>query len=187
LLLECEPRGTAPEITVPEVTKRAGIDLNPLDVTNAEDLAWLRALLWPEHTDRLALLNAAVEVARREPPTLYRGGLLERLPGLIRAATPESAVCMFATFVLHQFPADLRAQFRRLLLDLSRERELHLVLIGYGAFLEPGSQLDGEEQVWMARLRDGAGEYRVAAVANPHGRWIDWTRATGWCPWRESA
>ena len=38
--------GLTPPTALPRVGWRAGIDLNPLDVTSADDRAWLEALIW---------------------------------------------------------------------------------------------------------------------------------------------
>jgi len=183
VVLDCKPRGALPQLAIPGVVARTGIDLSPLLVTDAADTSWLRALLWPEHTDRRALLDAAIEVARELPPNLHRGDVFELLPPLVRAAPQEASVCLVATFVLNQFSPEMRARLRTVLLDLSRERELHMVQIGFPGFLEPGSQLAGEEQVWLVRLRDGSGEYRISSVANPHGRWIAPQPGSPWKPW----
>ncbi len=183
LVLECEPRGDTPAVTLPVVTSRVGIDINPLDVSNTADVAWLRALVWPEHTDRLKLLNAALEVARRSPPELLRGDVFELLPGRITETAEDSVVCVFATFVLHQFTPAMRARLRRALEALSRSRAIYLVQIGCPRFIEPGSQLDGDEQVWILRIRDGVGQYRISSVANPHGRWLKWQAESPWQPW----
>ena len=43
---------------------RAGLDLNPLDVTDPADVAWLEALIWPEHAHRRDRLRAAVRSPR---------------------------------------------------------------------------------------------------------------------------
>ncbi len=48
----------------PRPTNPAGIDLNPLNLNDEGDVAWLDALIWPEHADRRARLRSAVEVAR---------------------------------------------------------------------------------------------------------------------------
>ncbi|MBF9133545.1 DUF2332 domain-containing protein, partial [Plantactinospora sp. S1510] len=75
-VLECEATGMAPPARVPEVVWRAGLDLNPLDVTDPADVAWLEALVWPEHTHRRARLRAAAAVAAADPPLLVRGDLV---------------------------------------------------------------------------------------------------------------
>jgi hypothetical protein len=184
VVLDSAPRRASPDVAVPEIAWRVGIDINPLDITDEADVAWLRALLWPEHTDRLALMNAAIEVARREPPRLIKGDLFEYLPAMVTAAPEPSAICIFATFVLNQFSKDMLDRLRSLLLDLSQVRELHLVVMGFSEFIVPGSPRVGDTSVWILRLRGGDGEYRLSSLANPHGRWIDWQPAAPWQPWR---
>ncbi len=44
-VLRCEPRGPVPlPPRIPEIAWRAGLDLNPLDVTSDDDVRWLS---WP--------------------------------------------------------------------------------------------------------------------------------------------
>ena len=183
VLLDCEPRSAMPGLGIPEVCFRRGVDINPLNVANDDDVSWLRALLWPEHTDRLALMNAAIEVARREPPRLLRGDVLELLPGLVAEAPGRSAVTVFATFVLNQFPARALEQLRTLLLDLSRRRPLHMVVMGFSEFVAPGSPRAGDTSVWVLRLEGGEGRYRLSSRANPHGRWIEPAGDGEWLAW----
>ena len=70
----------------PDVAWRAGVDLNPLDVTDDDATAWLENLVWPEQDERRERLRAAVVVTRREPPRLVRGDLLDHLPALLEEA-----------------------------------------------------------------------------------------------------
>src|SRR5690606_23501967 len=73
VVIETAIEGDVPDVSaLPDVVWRAGIDLNPLDVTSEEDVAWLDALIWPEHEERRARLRAAVDLARHDPPLLVR-------------------------------------------------------------------------------------------------------------------
>ena len=66
--LACRPAGPVPlPSRVPEVAWRAGIDLEPLDVTDDEDVSWLSCLLWPGEAGRAERLEAAVAMARKPP------------------------------------------------------------------------------------------------------------------------
>lgn len=182
-MLESEPRGAVPALPIPAVASRLGVDINPLDVTNPEDVAWLRALLWPEHTDRLALLDAALKVARQSPPELLRGDIFELLPPRVAATPKGHAVCLFATFVLNQFSPAMLSRLRGMLVSLADVRPVYLVVMGFTEFIKPGTPWIGDAQVWVLRLRDGAADYRLSSTANPHGRWIDWVPESPWKRW----
>jgi hypothetical protein len=110
-VLECAATGMAPPVRLPEVVWRAGLDLNPLDVTDPADVAWLDALIWPEHTHRRARLHAAVAVAAAEPPLLVRGDLVDDLPSLAAQAPSEATLVVFHTAVVWYVPPKRRKAF----------------------------------------------------------------------------
>jgi hypothetical protein len=113
-VLACALTGTAPPTRLPEVVWRAGLDLNPLYVTDPGDLAWLEALIWPEHQHRRDRLRAAADIAAADPPTMIRGDLVDDLPSLAAQAPPDATLVVFHTSVLYQVPAPRRAAFSQL-------------------------------------------------------------------------
>jgi hypothetical protein len=117
-VLECELTGAVPPDEPPEVVWRAGLDLNPLDVTDPADVAWLEALIWPEHAHRRARLRAAAAVAAADPPLLVRGDLVDDLPALAAQAPAEATLVVFHTSVLYQVSPDRRAAFVDVVRDL---------------------------------------------------------------------
>lgn len=88
----------------PEVVWRAGLDLNPLDVGSDADVAWLEALVWPEHHQRLDNLRKAIGIARIEPPRVLPGDLRRDLPDLIAEAPRDATLVVFHTAVLSYIP-----------------------------------------------------------------------------------
>jgi hypothetical protein len=84
----------------PEIVWRAGLDLNPLDVSNAEDVRWLEYLVWPENTRRLERLRSAIRVASVEKPRIVAGDLRKDLEALIAEAPTDTTVVIFHTAVL---------------------------------------------------------------------------------------
>jgi hypothetical protein len=86
--------------TVPRVVWRAGLDLNPLDVTDPDHTAWLEALVWPEQTDRLVKLRAAIEIAAATKPRLVKGDLRNDLARLAEEAPKNATLVIFHTAVL---------------------------------------------------------------------------------------
>jgi hypothetical protein len=123
-VLDCAGVRTPPP-RLPEVTWRAGLDLNPLDVGDPADVAWLDALIWPEHDHRRARLRAAIAVAAASPPRLLRGDLVDDLPALAAQAPPDATLVVFHTSVLYQVPAERRGRFT----DLVRALPGHWIAV----------------------------------------------------------
>ena len=97
----CRPHGAVPlPGRVPEIVWRAGIDLDPLDVSSDDDVAWLSCLLWPGEPGRAERLEAAVRVARKRPPVIHRGDLLENLTGVAAQAPAGATLVVYHSAVL---------------------------------------------------------------------------------------
>ena len=112
-VLECAASGMGLPARLPEVVWRAGLDLNPLDVTDPADRRWLDALIWPEHAHRRARLRAAAERVAADPPLLVRGDLVDDLPSLAAQAPAGATLVVFHTSVLYQVPTPRREAFIR--------------------------------------------------------------------------
>jgi hypothetical protein len=99
---------------LPDIVWRAGLDLDPIDVNDSDQCAWLEALVWPEQHERLARLRAAIAIARRDPPRLVRGNLLTDLAPLAAQAPPNATLVIFHSAVLaYVWPQDERDRFAR--------------------------------------------------------------------------
>jgi hypothetical protein len=101
----CEANAATPlPEALPHIAWRAGLDLNPLDVTDADQVAWLETLVWPGQMERLTRLRAAVRVARADPPRVVRGDLRHGLATLAAEAPKDSTLVVFHTAVLAYVP-----------------------------------------------------------------------------------
>ena len=87
-----------------EVAWRAGLDLNPIDLTDEAEVRWLEALIWPGQEYRLPLLRAACEIARADPPRLVAGDLRTDLRALAAQAPAHATLVVFHTAVLAYLP-----------------------------------------------------------------------------------
>jgi hypothetical protein len=165
-MLSCEPRGPVPlPGRVPEVVWRAGLDLNPLDVTSADDVRWLECLLWPGETGRQERLAAAIDAARRDPPRVYRGDLLTDLPGLVSQAPPGATLVIYHSAVLAYVTPRQRGEFTELV------RATGAVWLSNEApEVLPGTAADREEGHFTL-AEDGT---RAIAHTDPHGTWLRW-------------
>lgn len=169
IVLPCTTSGKPPiPEVVPEVAYRAGVDLNPLDVTDAEDMRWLEALIWPEQRNRLQRLRSAVGIARQDPPTLVAGDLVETIADLVYAAPGDIPVIVFGSAVLTYLDRDRRAEFQHLM----RKLPCHWITNEGTAVLEFDSAALPPEPdgIHMVLARDG----QPLAYAAPHGQTLDW-------------
>jgi len=103
---------------VPTVVWRAGIDVRPLDVADAGDLAWLTALIWPEHELRRTRLRQAAAIARREPPRIVGGDLNEQLAAVAATAPADATLVVFHSAVLVYLPLPERLRLAEQVRDL---------------------------------------------------------------------
>ena len=93
--------GAARPDAMPRVVWRAGLDLDPVDVTDASQAAWLETLVWPEQAGRLVRLRAAMKIAAQVRPRVVKGDLLgDALPALCNEAPDNATVVVFHTAVL---------------------------------------------------------------------------------------
>lgn len=92
----CRVEGPVPIPQAPVgVVWLAGLDLNPLDVNDEDDRAWLEALVWPGEEDKREQLRAAVGIAAAGPPMLATGDLAEDLAPLATQAPRGGTLVVF--------------------------------------------------------------------------------------------
>jgi hypothetical protein len=177
-VLRCRTSGPVPlPGSLPEVVWRAGIDLNPLDVRNPDDVAWLEALIWPEQEFRRERLRRAIAVAREDPPLLVAGDLNDQLLSLAGQAPADAALVVFHSAVMGYLSDDGRARFRATMQALAQDRGCHwLSNEGETVIIqEDGSAVVPEMDPSRLRgnfllLHNG----RPVAITGPHGQSLDW-------------
>jgi hypothetical protein len=163
VVFPCRPEGPVPlPFELPRVAWRAGIDLAPIDLHDSDAVAWLEALVWPEETDRLERLRAAMAIARRDPPRIVAGDLVELLPELAAEAPRDATLVVFHTAVLAYLEPERRAELGR------RAAAAGATWIACEA---PGvlPALGGTGPGFVIGV-DG----RRVATCDSHGRWVRW-------------
>jgi hypothetical protein len=126
--LTCTVSGPAPlPDAAPVVAWRGGVDLNPVDITDPDQVQWLSMLVWPEHDERRERLRRAAAIAAADPPLLLRGDLLEELPALVDAACGHGPVVVFHSAVAAYLTEEDRDRFRDLMGGLVAAGRCHWV------------------------------------------------------------
>jgi hypothetical protein len=100
-----------PARAMPEVVARIGVDLDPVDVTDADDARWLRACLWPDQPERAARLEAELALAATAPPLLLHGDPVEVVPDAFARVPADALPVVTTTWALSRFPLESRLRF----------------------------------------------------------------------------
>lgn len=170
-VLTADATGALPVPTAhPEITWRGGVDLNPLDVADADAMAWLENLVWPEQDERRERLRTAVEVARTEPPALRRGDLFDHLPALLDEATGHGTPVVFHSAVVAYLEEDERRRFHELMTGLVAAGRCRWIS-NEGRRVLPG--LTGDREVPSGRFVTALDGVPVA-FSHGHGHAVDW-------------
>ncbi|WJS89964.1 DUF2332 family protein [Microbacterium testaceum] len=159
-----------PDLRMPEIVWRAGIDLSPLDARRSEDRKWLTGLVWPGEEGRLERIEAALDIVAADPPILVAGDGAQALPALAARAPAGATLVVTTPGVLAHVPrvhrtaviAAARAAGRWITLDA------------------PGLH-DG----WTRRPEPARGGFALAldgevrAEVDPLGAWVAWHPGSG--------
>ena len=154
----------------PHVAWRGGCDLNPLDVTDPDAVAWLEVLVWPEQEERREQLRTAIAVARREPPALRTGDLFDHLPALLDEAAPHGTPVVFHSAVIAYLEEADRSRFHQVMTGWVAEGRCRWVSNeGPRVLPEVSGTLDVPAGRFVTAL-DGV----PVALSHGHGHAIDW-------------
>ncbi|PTX54723.1 hypothetical protein C8N43_3543 [Litoreibacter ponti] len=148
------------------VIDRAGVDLNPL--TGPDDPARLRAYLWPDQPERLALTDAALDLPT---PDIHRGDAADWLEA--RLAQPWTGLhFLFHTIAWQYFPPDVQERCARAIATTGERATRDQPLAWFA--MENDNGAAGRGAAMTLRLWPGALVFDLGR-ADFHGRWIDWT------------
>lgn len=149
------------------VSERAGCDRNPLDAATPADSLTLRAFVWPDQRERLARLDAAIEVARRVPAVVERADADVWVADRLAAPTPGVATVVVHSIVLQYLSAEQQARFRRALSDAGARATMHAPVAWLR--MEPGG-----DRAELRLTTWPGGEERLLGTAGYHGQPVWW-------------
>jgi hypothetical protein len=167
LVIECELRGDKmpPTGANPAVAHRLGLELNPVDLSNADDRDWLRALIWPDQGSRLERLDKAVSIFRETQSEIRSGDALALLPNALAEAPRDCALFIYHTIATYQFSHEMKEALENMLVVAGLRRPVW----------ELSFEFDGREYLLsLSEHRDGTKTTRVLANSHPHGTWLEW-------------
>ena len=154
---------------LPRIVWRAGLDLNPVDIGDPSQVAWLETLVWPEQTERLANLRAALSIAAAAKPRVVKGDLAgDTLAQLAREAPRHATLVIFHSAVLAYVPDQAERQ-------AFADRAMRL-----GTWISNEMPDVFPDIARRVGVRGAPGRFLLSvngtpvAWTDPHGRSIDW-------------
>ena len=164
---------------LPEVLVRVGVDLDPVDVTDADDARWLRACLCPDQPERFARLEAELALAATAPPLLLQGDPVEMLPAAVARVPADALPVLTTTWALSQFPLESRLRFLHRLDEVAGGRVVAWVS-AEGVGVAPAiptlgdRRASGHSIVGLAVFDRSALRAEAIGRCWSRGRWLAW-------------
>jgi len=157
---------------LPRVVSRRGCDRSPFDLTAPDAADRLIAYVWPEQTERLARLEAAIRLAQHEKPVLEKADAAAWLEQNLAAPALGVATVVAHTIVWQYFTKETRTRARAAL-DAAGTRATAQAPLAWLSLEQyaPDQLPELRLAVWPG------GEIRTIARAHPHGAWIEWLGA----------
>jgi hypothetical protein len=168
-----------PTRAMPEVVARVGVDLDPVDVTDADDARWLRACVWPDQPGRVARLEAEMALAATAPPLLLPGDALEVMPDAFARVPAGALPVVTTTWALSRFPLESRLRFLHRLDEAAVGRTVAWVSVE-GVGVAPGiptlgdRRASGHSIIGLAVFGQSALHTEVVGRCWSQGRFLAW-------------
>ena len=166
-------------VDVPVLVQRAGLDRDPVDLSNPDNVRWLLACIWPG-TGRHERARAAMSLAATRPSIVRRGDMARDLPGLIDDLGPGPLAVMTSWSFSYLSEEDRRG-FEAALADAGRHRPVAWICsdaVGVSDLFRPeipppgGSHIPSA--VGLAVFTGGTVESRSLGYMHSHGAWVHW-------------
>jgi hypothetical protein len=151
----------------PPVASRLGIDLHVNDLSNSEDLLWIKSLIWPEHKERVQLFEKAASCFKKQSVKLsvklIEGDGIALLTDIALQIPENTAICIFHTHVANQIPENAKCELMNNIRMLGKNRDVfHL----YNNMWDRDLHLD--------YFIDGREYNEIVAETDGHARWFKW-------------
>lgn len=104
--------GPPPPAGTVRIASRRGVDLNPLDVRR--DCDRLLAYIWPDQAERLALAEAALDIAAAAPPPVDAGDAADWIEARLGLAAPAGETrAVIHSVAFQYFPEEVQGRVAR--------------------------------------------------------------------------
>ena len=170
---------------LPTIVERVGLDRAPVALSDADEVRWLEACLWPDQPERLARFRAAVSLLRPDPPLVVAGDMVDDVGSVAHSAravaaagvgSPDVHLVVMSAWALTYVRRDRRPLIASALAELAADGRPVSWITAEPPGAVPGVEPPGQEGETVLALR----RWRVAAelaptvvgLAHPHAPWL---------------
>lgn len=164
LTLKCEFRGSrVPSLgSLPVISHRVGLDLNPINVSVESESLWLEALTWPSQLHRLERLRTAIRVRNQHDIRMQGGDATVLLAKELDQVVSGDLAVIFHTWVANQLSGEQR---EALFATVEGHGRTHDIVHLYNNI---------EPHFHATSYRDGKRYDEALANSDGHVSWIEW-------------
>jgi hypothetical protein len=172
-----------PDLTLPAMADRAGLDLSPIDASSTDEALWLLACLWPDNLPRFNRLRSALDVWRSVPdrPRIMQGDMVDDLASVAATVGGDSPLVVFHSWAVAYLPEQRQKELVETIRSIGQQRPVHH-LYAELPFETPGLPTPDSPDAGhrasgsTALVHIGPGIEAPERWANvhPHGNWIRW-------------
>lgn len=176
--------GRLPDLSLPPVAGRTGLDRHPVDPRGEAPARWLLACQWPDHLERFTRLLGALEQARlgAETPTLLCADMVSDLERVVAGVPEDVHLCLMHTWAAAYLSAERQLDLVAAIARVAQERPLTW-LFAEEPYEVPslplpravgGQRIKGATAVVEVAWAGTTRRLRRLADAHHHGRWLHW-------------
>lgn len=174
-----EPQDLPIPSALPRFRKRAGLDRNPIDLSDPDNARWLEACIWPG-TGRQDRAAAAMRLMAGRDQLVQAGDMVADLPALIDAMRP-GPVAVVTSWSFSYLPEEERRAFEEVLAQAGRSEPVAWVCCDTAGVTQlfqpdtpPADDGDIPSVLGLAVFDGDRVRSHCLGYMHSHGLWVHW-------------
>ena len=147
-----------------------GVEIAPIDVTDAGHAARLRAYVWADNPDRMARLDQVIAMIRARPVDLAAGDAADWIEARLAEPARAGVTRVLMHSVVWQYLGEARQARIAAAMAAAGARATPEAPLAW-VRMEPHRSLEPRMEVWVQHWPDG--EEAKVAHAQAHGAWVE--------------
>jgi hypothetical protein len=157
---------------IQSITK-IGIDQNIIDPTDADEILWLKALIWADQLERFTAIEEALKLAALKNINFIKASSIGDFEREILKIDNNVNLIIYATHVLYQFSDEQKLAFYAMLESIGQKRDFYFLSVeGIKILLDKYNS--AETVMELTHYKSKQKVVTFLGETNGHGNWIKW-------------